>query len=212
MKQKHGELTCPHRRCANEMTSTSKTELRKSLRRARNEHVLAQPEAIKALLFHRPPIALLSRISDNASIGLYHASADEAPASAYAKFFHEQGRTVALPRFSGRGAAMTFAEHSDPLTESDLEIGPFGLLQPSADAANVVPDVLFVPLIGFTAAGDRLGQGGGHYDRWLSEHPGRLTIGLAWDVQLVEPRDALPIEPHDIALDAVITPTRSYGL
>jgi 5-formyltetrahydrofolate cyclo-ligase len=66
-----------------------------------------------------------------------------------------------------------------------------------------------VPLVGFTASGERLGQGGGHYDRWLAEHPGRLTIGLAWDAQLCP---ALPSEPHDEPLDAVITPTRIYGL
>ena len=69
--------------------------------------------------------------------------------------------------------------------------------------------MLFVPLIGFTASGDRLGQGGGHYDRWLAEHPGRMTIGLAWDVQLCE---ALPVEPHDMMLDAIVTPTRIYGI
>lgn len=187
----------------------SKSELRKQLRRARREHVEAQPESIKALLFHRPPTALLSRISDDATIGLYHASPFEAPASGYANFFAEQGRQVALPRFASRDAAMTFAEHSDPFGESDLEIGPFDVLQPSSRAAAITPDVLFVPLIGFTVSGERLGQGGGHYDRWLSEHPGRLAVGLAWDVQLC---DQLPVELHDIALDAVITPTRSYGI
>ena len=65
--------------------------------------------------------------------------------------------------------------------------------------------------MGFTPSGKRLGQGGGHYDRWLAEHPAVLKIGLAWDIQCVEPEDALPTEPHDIALDAVVTPTRMYG-
>ncbi|MEL6877452.1 MAG: 5-formyltetrahydrofolate cyclo-ligase [Pseudomonadota bacterium] len=191
------------------MNKSTKSELRKTLRLARNSHVLAQPETIKALLFHYPPSTLMERISETASIGLYHASADEAPTTGYARMFQQQGRTIALPRFASRDAPMTFAEHTDPFGESDLEIGPFGILQPTADAAEVTPDMLFVPLIGFTPAGDRLGQGGGHYDRWLSEHPGRLAIGLAWDMQLC---GELPVEPHDIALDAVITPSRSYGL
>jgi len=60
----------------------------------------------------------------------------------------------------------------------------------------------------FAAALDRLGQGGGHYDRWLAEHPAVQKIGLAWDAQLCAD---LPTEPHDIPLDAVITPTRIYG-
>jgi 5-formyltetrahydrofolate cyclo-ligase len=68
--------------------------------------------------------------------------------------------------------------------------------------------VLFVPVVGFTEDGARLGQGGGHYDRWLAAHPGAVAIGLAWDCQRV---DALPVEPHDAPLAAVVTPTRLYG-
>ena len=103
---------------------------------------------------------------------------------------------------------MEFARFADPFEEEDLEVGPFGLLQPFADAPIMVPQILFVPLVGFTATGARLGQGGGHYDRWLEAHPETRTVGLAWDCQLV---DALPLEPHDRTLDAVVTPTRIYG-
>ncbi len=144
-------------------------------------------------------------------IGLYHATPHEAPAHSYARFFKEAGHTIALPRFAHDKAAMDFADHIDPFAETDLETGPFDLQQPGADAAAITPSVLFVPLLGFTASGQRLGQGGGHYDRWLAEHPSALKIGLAWDVQLIEPDEALPSEPHDIAMDAVVTPTRIYG-
>ena len=188
---------------------SQKAHLRKSLRKARREHVLAQPDAIKALLFNRPPAPLLARIGSDAVIGLYRATEFEAPAGGYARFFQEAGHTIALPRFGSADAPMAFHEHTDPFAESDLESGPFDLRQPSGDAAPLTPDVLFVPLIGFTSVGDRLGQGGGHYDRWLAEHPGRMTIGLAWDAQLC---DTLPTESHDAALDAIVTPTRIYGL
>jgi len=187
----------------------SKANLRNSLRKARREHVAAQPDSIRALLFHRPPAPLLKRISDGTIVGLYHATEDEAPTSGYAKFFHEAGCTVALPHFYDSQSPMVFREHTDPFGESDLERGPFDLLQPVDGSRKITPDLLFVPLIGFTAEGERLGQGGGHYDRWLAEHPGRIAIGLAWDVQLCE---ALPVEPHDIAVDAIVTPTRIYGL
>src|SRR3546814_16996288 len=82
------------------------------------------------------------------------------------------------------------------------------MMQPGAKAAEVEPDVLFVPLVGFATDGRRLGQGGGHYDRWLAAHPGARAIGLAWDEQLCED---LPHETHDIRLDAIVTPTRLYG-
>ncbi|MFN6934263.1 MAG: 5-formyltetrahydrofolate cyclo-ligase, partial [Tsuneonella sp.] len=90
---------------------------------------------------------------------------------------------------------------------SDLEDGPFGL-QPAPDAEEVRPDVLFIPLVAFSPDGRRLGQGGGHYDRWLAAHPDTLAIGLAWDVQEVAD---LPLETHDRRLDAVVTPTRVIG-
>lgn len=186
----------------------TKSELRRSLRAARRAHVAAQPDAIRALLFHRPPAPLAARIAPDAVIGLYHAAAGEAPARGYARFFHEAGHTIALPRFSSRDLPMGFARHTDPYGETDCEPGPFGMLQPDAAAPALTPDVLFVPLLGFTDTCERLGQGGGHYDRWLAEHPGRLTIGLAWDVQLCAD---LPTEPHDVPLDAVVTPTRIYG-
>lgn len=189
----------------------TKSELRARLRKERREHAAAQPDSIRALLFHTPPRPLLANLASNTVIGLYHASAHEAPTAGYARYFHEHGHRVALPRFASETARMEFAEFTDPFGESDLEPGPFGIIQPSSDAATITPDALFIPLVGFTPSGKRLGQGGGHYDRWLAEHPAVLKIGLAWDIQCVEPEDALPTEPHDIALDAVVTPTRMYG-
>jgi len=187
---------------------TYKKQLRTALREARREHVNAQPDAFRALLFNRPPAPLLRMIDETAIIGLYHATQFEAPAASYARFFSEAGHTIALPRFAEEDAPMAFAEHSDPFAQTDLEPGPFGLVQPSANASQIVPDVVFVPLIGFTKRFERLGQGGGQYDRWLGQHPDCIAIGLAWDVQLV---DALPVEPHDINMHAIVTPTRLYG-
>jgi 5-formyltetrahydrofolate cyclo-ligase len=191
------------------MTIPSKTDLRRSLRAARRAHVEGLPDTIRGLLFHRPPTPLLARIGNEAVIGLYHAQAHEAPTGALARYFQDAGHTLALPHFADRTMPMVFRRHTDPYAESDLEPGPFGPLQPQHTAEALIPDVLFVPLLGFTTALDRLGQGGGHYDRWLAEHPEALAIGLAWDVQQVE---ALPRQPHDIRLDAVVTPTRFYSI
>ena len=82
----------------------------------------------------------------------------------------------------------------------------------SADLATVVPeegpdparvDVVVVPGLAFTADGHRLGQGGGWYDRFLVRLPERvLTVGVGFAEQLV---DALPVEPHDVPLDLIVT-------
>ena len=71
------------------------------------------------------------------------------------------------------------------------------------DVDPVVLDVVVVPGLAFTARGDRLGQGGGHFDRFLPRlHSDCLRIGVAFHEQLV---DELPTDGHDVAVDVVIT-------
>ncbi len=185
-----------------------KAALRKELRRKRREHAAGLPKEVSALVFNRPPAPIVELVPEGATIGLYRADTGEAPAFAYTKFFFEAGHTVALPRITTLAAPMQFHQHSDPYGESDLEDGPMGLRQPSGDLPEIVPDVLFMPLVGFTVTGERLGQGGGFYDRWLEAHPETLAIGMAWDIQEV---DDLPVENHDMPLAAIITPTRILG-
>lgn len=185
-----------------------KAALRARLRQARRDFVASLPSEVSALVFRRPPAPVLEMIPGHATIGLYRAGRWEAPASSYARFFYEAGHTIALPRVSTLDAPMAFHVHTDPFDESDLVAGPFGLRQPAADAEPAEPEILFMPVIGFTAGGARIGQGGGFYDRWLAAHPDTLAIGMAWDVQLV---DAMPMEPHDRPLAAIVTQSRLYG-
>lgn len=185
-----------------------KKAIRDRLRAARREHAAALPPEVSALVFHRPPSAVLELVPDGATIGLYRADPGEAPAGGYARFFHERGHTIALPWLVDLQTPMIFRAHSDPHAESDLAKGYFGLMQGSEEAPEVVPDVLFMPLVAFTARGDRLGQGGGFYDKWLGAHPDTIRIGMAWDMQEVP---ELPVEPHDMGLTAVVTPTRVLG-
>jgi 5-formyltetrahydrofolate cyclo-ligase len=188
-----------------------KQKLRARMRDARRAHVRSLPQATRALLFLRPPRPLADLAPEGATVGLYHANPHEAPTRGYARWFFENGRHIALPRFDTRGAPMRFHQWRDPFEDSDLEQGPYGHLQPAVDGASaeqaVTPSLVFVPLLAFTAAGARLGQGGGHYDRWLAGNPEVTAVGMAWDSQLV---DSLPLEPHDRALRAVVTPTRLY--
>ena len=68
--------------------------------------------------------------------------------------------------------------------------------------------VILIPLLGFDRKGNRLGQGGGHYDRALARlRPRRpWLLGIAHDVQEVS---AIPTDVWDIPLDGIITPTRT---
>ncbi|MCK9543126.1 MAG: 5-formyltetrahydrofolate cyclo-ligase [Novosphingobium sp.] len=185
-----------------------KHTLRTRMRARRQSHVESLPQATRALLFLRPPAPLVQLLPEKGMVGLYHARGAEAPTRAYARWLVENGREIALPWFADRAAPMRFRQWRDPFAETGLVDGPYGL-QPEPDAPEVVPPVLVVPLLGFTARGRRLGQGGGHYDRWLAEHPGTVAIGLAWDAQKM---DDLLVEPHDQPLQAVVTPTRFWRI
>ncbi|MEN9683020.1 MAG: hypothetical protein RLZZ427_771 [Pseudomonadota bacterium] len=189
-------------------TVIDKQHLRRNLKARRLAHVDAIPPAQRNLLFRRPPTALANLIPADAVISVYHEMPGEAPATHYARWFYEQGHRVALPWFADRAAPMAFREWANPFVEDLLVPDPFRAVQPASDAAELEPQIVFVPLLGFTATGERIGYGGGHYDRWLAAHPEATAIGLAWDCQLVE---SLPLEAHDIPLAAIVTPTRLYG-
>ena len=185
-----------------------KQQLRTELRRKRVEHAGSLPPEVSALVFNRPPGRVLDLVPEGATIGLYRSDAGEAPSANYIKFFFERGHPITLPRVTTLDKPMEFRLHTDPYEESDLESGVWGLRQPGLKALVVTPEVLFMPLVGFTARGDRLGQGGGYYDRYLAAHPQTAAIGMAWDVQEVP---ELPTELHDIRLSAIVTPSRVLG-
>ena len=185
-----------------------KKQLRDELRRKRVAHAAGLPPEVSALVFNRPPSPVLALVPEGATIGLYRSDAGEAPSASYIRFFFERGHPIALPRVTTLDKPMEFRLHTDPYEESDLEAGVWGLRQPRIAAPVVTPEVLFMPLVGFTAKGDRLGQGGGYYDRYLAAHPQTIAIGMAWDVQEVP---ELPTELHDMRLSAIVTPTRILG-
>ncbi|MCI0429675.1 MAG: 5-formyltetrahydrofolate cyclo-ligase [Rhodospirillales bacterium] len=83
-----------------------------------------------------------------------------------------------------------------------LERGIWDIPVPAAPNA-VRPTALLVPLLGFDAAGYRLGYGGGYYDRTLATmKPTPLTIGVGYEFGRLE---TMHPQPHDIPLDAIVT-------
>jgi 5-formyltetrahydrofolate cyclo-ligase len=83
-----------------------------------------------------------------------------------------------------------------------MKRGPMGIAFPEA-SPQVRPDVLLVPLVGFGRAGDRLGYGGGYFDRTLaSMEPRPLSLGVGFELSRME--TSFP-QPHDVPLDAIVT-------
>ncbi len=100
--------------------------------------------------------------------------------------------------------------------ETQWRNNAFNIPEPELRCPDVAPlaalDVLLVPLVGFDKQGNRLGMGGGYYDRtlaaWQAGHlPRLLPIGLAYDEQCVE---SIPAEPWDVPLPRIITPTKLW--
>jgi 5-formyltetrahydrofolate cyclo-ligase len=115
-----------------------------------------------------------------------------------------RGAQLALPAVLARGKSLAFRAWSP---NDRLVLGSLGILEPSPAAAEVVPDIMLVPLAAFDGLGHRIGYGAGHYDFTLA-HLRKLkhviAIGLAFAAQEIV---AVPALPHDVALDYVLTET-----
>lgn len=178
---------------------SQKRAMRQAMRAARLNHWQALPQAHRALIFGRPPRAILPLIEAAEIVGLYHAVPGEVPTQRYAMHLLDMGKMIALPWTREHAGPMAFRLWTG--SEETLENGPWGP-QPHKAMPEVVPDALFMPLVAFDSALNRLGQGGGHYDGWCARHPATRRIGLAWTVQQAA---AVPTDAHDMPLDAVIT-------
>lgn len=119
-----------------------------------------------------------------------------------------------LEHLRGRGARLCLPVVLDRetivfrefLADAPVVKAGFGTIGPGPEAAVLEPDIMFVPLSAFDTQGHRIGYGAGHYDRAIARlrAKGRIPklIGIAFDCQEVA---SVPSEPHDVALDAVLT-------
>lgn len=111
----------------------------------------------------------------------------------------QEGKQVAVPKVYGD--TMKFILVTD-LTK--MEKSDFGIPEPIADGpvANDPTALVLMPGLAFTARGDRMGYGGGYYDKFLSAEPDHPTVALCYDFQLLP---SLPTEEYDIPVDLVLT-------
>ncbi|WP_407176886.1 5-formyltetrahydrofolate cyclo-ligase [Bradyrhizobium sp. STM 3562] len=117
------------------------------------------------------------------------------------------GAKLALPTVTARGHALIFRAWSPG---DRLTLGALGILEPSPAAAEVVPDIMLVPLAAFDRLGHRIGYGAGHYDftfAHLRKMKPVVGVGLALAVQEIE---TIPALSHDVALDYVLTETKAF--
>lgn len=127
-----------------------------------------------------------------------------------ARLWHEK-KQVYLPVLHPFSPGQLLFIRYEP--DTPLVINRLRIPEPPLDIRQLLPldrlDVLFVPLVAFDSQGQRLGMGGGFYDRTLQnwQQHGFLPVGLAHDCQHV---DTLPAASWDVPLPAVITPSKLW--
>jgi 5-formyltetrahydrofolate cyclo-ligase len=189
--------------------SSSPTNIRPpTLRRALRDRRRAIPplerqRTARLLAIHADRARLLR---PGRRIALYLALPEEVATDPLIKRARARGCRIYLPRIvDTRRNRMVFVSADAPLKR-----GRWGILEPAA--SQRIPtrqlQVIFMPLVGFDAAGNRMGMGKGFYDRALSfrlRHPANrrpLLVGLAFSCQQT---DDLAVRPHDVPLDMLIT-------
>jgi 5-formyltetrahydrofolate cyclo-ligase len=170
----------------------------RALRRALPKTFRAEAEA--KILSHFAE--LLKTLPKGALVSGYLAQGAELDAAPLLHKAAAMGFPTALPVVKGEGAALAFYPWRP---DEALTRGAFGIRVPARQDEEVLPDLCLVPLLAFDAAGHRLGQGGGYFDRTLARlkaDKAALAVGLGFSAQAVP---AIPFAAHDHPLDAILT-------
>ena len=132
-------------------------------------------------------------------IALFVAMWDEVPTTEVLERWRNMGKRVIVPRVEG-DIMRYYDYHPDKMA-----VGAFGIIEPTGEdevGADAI-DLMIVPARAFTPKGDRLGRGGGFYDKYMALEGSRaVKYGVAFGCQIF---DSLPTDPHDIAVEAVFT-------
>lgn len=181
--------------------SPGKSDLRAQGLRLRGDYARSLTPALRATLEAELARLVLPHLAAARIVAAYHPLRDEiSPAAILAGL--EAGQLLAFPWFAHRDAQFVWRE--GPATEP----GPWGVLQPPAQAEALAPDIVLVPIVLADRRGIRIGHGKGHYDRALAHlregGTAVTTIGLCWESQLSD--STLAADPWDVRLDAIATP------
>ncbi len=133
-------------------------------------------------------------------IGGYYPSNYEINDLEILNYFFKRGSIISLPKIKKKSQMEFYKWYkNDPLL-----INKFGIPEPET-TNRVYPDILFVPLVAFDKKLNRLGYGGGFYDRYIqkiSKIKKVVKVGLAFSFQKLK---TIPVNKHDKKLDIIIT-------
>lgn len=183
---------------------TRKATLRSALRQRRQSLNTSEQHTAAQALTHS--VHELPGWETAQRIALYLASDGEIDTLPLVNNARQLGKQVFLPTLSD-DKRLTFARWEK---DAALITNRYNIPEPPADADTCPAsalDIIFLPLVGWDLHGNRLGMGGGYYDRTLAGVKGPLLVGLAHARQQVE---HLPQEHWDVVLDYIATDTALY--
>ena len=197
---------------------SERRQIRHHIRHARRQ--LSRSEQSYAAQQLVSQVTALPHLAQANAVALYMANDGELDPQPLINWYWAQGAQVYLPVLHPFCAGhLLFLRY---LPDTLMHVNAFGMLEPKLDVRLVVPkqqlDIIYTPLVAFDDQGNRLGMGGGFYDRTLSTgqigacglsctslapHP----VGLAHDCQQVT---TLPVASWDVPLPERLTPTQHF--
>ncbi|MBM3537161.1 MAG: 5-formyltetrahydrofolate cyclo-ligase [Alphaproteobacteria bacterium] len=170
---------------------------REALLRARVDAGAEKRKAWSAII--EPQLRQIVAERRAGSIGFYWPFKGEFDPRPLARDLVAAGTTMALPTVVQPKTPLEFRRWTSGI---EMEIGVYDI--PFPKARNVVqPELLLVPLVGFDAAGYRLGYGGGYYDRTIASYAAR-PFALAVGFELSRLETIFP-QDHDLPMDVIVT-------
>ncbi len=175
----------------------TKDEFRSMARAERARHTKEELAAMSAAALTR--LYATEAWKSAASVWTYVSVKDEVDTRSLIARALAEGKRVAVPRVTG--TSLVFYEFT---AFEALQEGYHQLPEPPADGRRAFdPEALVIlPGLAFSEEMDRIGYGGGFYDRFLAAEPGHSLVALCYDFQML---DHLEVEDHDIPVDVVIT-------
>ena len=196
MQKKTRKTPPPQRGPAQAEGFGSKQQLRNHMRAVRRGF----SPAMRRKAAQQASLHALRLLRSRRTVAIYLSSGFELGTGPLIAGLLRRHHRLCVPRL--HGGRMVFVELT---RRSQLHRNRFGILEPVSSPRARGVDAIVVPLLAFDAVGNRLGQGGGFYDRALARsRPYRLPlrIGYAYEAQQV---DRVPCAPHDIDLHGFVT-------
>lgn len=113
-----------------------------------------------------------------------------------------QGHKLALPCTPRKGHPLTFRQWTP---DDVLKGGAHGTSEPYPEKPEVLPNLVLVPLLAFTKQGERLGYGGGYYDRTLAALKSEQEVFACGIAYAAQEAATLPVDEYDYPLDGILT-------